>query len=138
MSQESGKSGRAEKSEEDWRRELEPRVYAVCRRGATEPPFSGELLDNKAQGTYACAACDQDLFLSDAKYDSGSGWPSFFRAAGNDAISERADHSHGMERVEILCSACDSHLGHVFPDGPAPTGMRYCVNSLSLSFRPKD
>ena len=138
MTQDSGKPGRVEKSEEEWRRELEPRVFAVCRRGATEPPFSGELLANKADGTYVCAACGRDLFLSDSKYESGSGWPSFFQTVDNNAVSERPDHSHGMERIEILCGACDSHLGHVFPDGPAPTGMRYCVNSLSLGFRSKD
>ena len=107
------------------------------RAGATEPPFSGQLLHNKEKGIYTCAGCGAELFTSDAKYDSGSGWPSFFQPVARDAILEREDTSHGMRRIEILCASCEGHLGHVFPDGPKPTGQRYCVNSLSLGFKKK-
>lgn len=130
-------NGRSKKSEEDWQKELSPDAFAVCRLGATEAPFSGDLLDNKEPGRYLCAACGQELFSSGSKYDSGSGWPSFYEATADGAVAERRDTSHGMVRTEILCSACDSHLGHVFPDGPEPTGLRYCVNSLSLKFEPE-
>lgn len=121
----------------DWKEKLSSEQYAVLREGATEPPFSGQLLHNKEKGIYTCAGCGAELFTSDAKYDSGSGWPSFFRPVTRDAILEREDTSHGMRRIEILCANCEGHLGHVFPDGPRPTGQRYCVNSLSLGFRKK-
>lgn len=108
--------------------------HAVLREGATEAPFSGNLLHNKEDGTYGCAGCGEALFSSDAKYDSGSGWPSFFKPISKDAILEIQDNSNGMIRTEIKCASCDGHLGHIFPDGPAETGQRYCVNSLSLDF----
>lgn len=124
------------KSEEEWRAQLGDDAYQVSRLGGTEPAFSGELLDNKAAGKYVCVSCGAELFSSDTKYDSGSGWPSFFRALEGNNVTERVDNTHGMARTEILCSKCDGHLGHVFPDGPKPTGLRYCTNSLSLDFKP--
>ena len=120
------------------KKKLTPDQHAVLREGATEPPFSGNLLHNKETGVYRCAGCDAPLFSSDSKYDSGSGWPSFFKPVSKDAIKEIPDHSHGMTRTEIKCAQCDGHLGHVFPDGPNPTGQRYCVNSLSLDFEGED
>lgn len=129
-------SDRIEKSEDEWKAQLGEEAFQVCRRGATEPAFTGTYLDNKAAGTYLCAGCGAELFSSDAKYDSGSGWPSFSEALEGDNVTERLDHTHGMTRREILCSRCDSHLGHVFPDGPGQTGLRYCTNSLSLDFTP--
>lgn len=123
-------------SDERTSRELDPQRYAVLREGATEPPFSGAYWNLKAPGRYRCAGCGELLFGSDTKYDSGSGWPSFYRPAAEGRIVERVDTSHGMVRTEILCASCGGHLGHVFDDGPAPTGLRYCVNSLSLEFEP--
>ena len=115
-------------------KKLSPEQHAILREGGTEPPFSGNLLHNKEDGTYACAGCGTALFSSDSKYDSGSGWPSFFKPISEDVILEIPDNSHGMVRTEIQCANCKGHLGHVFPDGPTPTGQRYCVNSLSLDF----
>jgi peptide-methionine (R)-S-oxide reductase len=126
------------KSEEQWRAELDPNRFAILRQAATEPPWSGELLVNHEDGVYHCGACNAPLFRSDAKFESGSGWPSFFQPVSEDAVELEEDNSHGMRRVEVRCAACDSHLGHVFPDGPNPTGQRYCINSLALDFEPDE
>ena len=120
-------------SQEEWQKKLSPEEYRILRLKGTERPFTGELLENKAEGTYICAGCGQELFESHTKFNSGTGWPSFFQSRDS-SITEIADNSHGMTRVEIVCSNCGGHLGHVFPDGPAPTGLRYCVNSVSLDF----
>jgi peptide-methionine (R)-S-oxide reductase len=125
------------KSEEEWRRELTPEQYHILREKGTERPFTGEYADSHADGKYLCAACGQELFSSDTKFESGSGWPSFYKPAAEGAVDEHTDSSHGMRRVEVTCSRCGGHLGHVFPDGPRPTGMRYCINSASLKLDEK-
>lgn len=122
------------KSTEELKQSLNEMQYYVTQQHGTEPPFSGRLLHNKEEGVYHCLVCDAPLFHSGTKYDSGCGWPSFYQPVSEDAIRYLKDFSHAMERVEIRCGNCDAHLGHVFPDGPQPTGERYCVNSASLSF----
>jgi methionine-R-sulfoxide reductase len=125
---------RVEKTDEEWRRQLTPDQYRIARRKGTEAPFCGTLLDNKKEGVYTCVCCDLPLFRSDAKFDSGTGWPSFFQPVAPENVGTHEDTTWGMRRVEILCARCDAHLGHVFPDGPPPTGLRYCLNSESMAF----
>ena len=125
-------------SDEQWREKLSPEQYQVLRQAGTERAFTGKYEKNKAAGEYVCAGCGTPLFGSDAKYESGSGWPSFYQPAEGDAVEVRRDASHGMVRDEVVCATCAGHLGHVFPDGPAPTGLRYCINSAALEFQPED
>ncbi len=126
------------KSEEEWKKQLDTETYQVLRKKATERPFTGKYLHKKEKGMYVCAGCGAPLFASDTKFDSGTGWPSFWAPAEKENVEEKSDRSLLMTRVEILCKQCGGHLGHVFEDGPQPTGLRYCVNSLSLNFKKND
>jgi peptide-methionine (R)-S-oxide reductase len=127
-----------EKTEEEWQGVLTPEQYRVLRQAGTERAFTGEYWDLKDKGVYRCAGCGAELFDSNTKFDSGCGWPSFYESLDKEKVEEREDNSFGMRRVEVVCKRCGGHLGHVFPDGPRPTGLRYCINSLSLKFDPAE
>jgi peptide-methionine (R)-S-oxide reductase len=126
-----------QKSEEEWKKELTPKQFQVCRMKGTEPPFTGEYHQTKTPGVYLCSACGNELFDSDTKYESGTGWPSFYKPINEENVETEGDDSYGMQRTEVMCGRCGAHLGHVFPDGPRPTGLRYCINSVSLKLDPK-
>ena len=125
------------KSDEEWQKSLPPERFRILRQKGTERAFTGQYWDNHDAGTYRCAGCGEPLFSSDTKFDSGSGWPSFSAPLAQEAVAEESDTTHGMARTEVTCRACGGHLGHVFPDGPRPTGLRYCINSASLEFEKK-
>jgi len=126
------------KSESEWQKELTPEQFQVMRKAGTEPAFTGKYNKTKDPGMYVCAGCGQPLFSSETKFDSGTGWPSFYKPLNGEAVEEHSDITHGMRRTEVRCSSCEAHLGHVFPDGPRPTGMRYCMNSAALELKPEE
>jgi peptide-methionine (R)-S-oxide reductase len=129
------KTEKLEKPDSEWQKELSPEQYKVTRKAGTEPAFTGKYWNAKDPGTYTCVCCGQPLFSSDTKFDSGTGWPSFYKPLSEGAVEEHTDNAYGMRRTEVRCSRCEAHLGHVFPDGPRPTGMRYCMNSAALDLK---
>jgi len=131
-------SEKIKKTEEEWKQQLSPEQYYVARKAGTEPPFTGKYWKAKEEGTYNCVCCGQPLFSSDTKFESGTGWPSFYQPVEPGAVAEHSDRTHGMVRTEARCARCDAQLGHVFPDGPEPSGLRYCMNSASLDLKPKE